>query len=159
MILRFMQDSKFISHLIDAQEKTAVPFTPSHVDALTPDGFYIGAHISGGVQKRPVGYDKATTVHELILTLDATPEQDAEFYKILMAKLGEPYDWESIIGFIVPEHLHLPDHIMCSALQALALRGCNWFQWPLAAPFHLIDPRDLLLVLSGRMEIPMEITT
>jgi hypothetical protein len=36
----------------------------------------------------------------------------------------------------------------------LALRACNWFRWPLAAPAHLISPRDLLLIVSGQMEVP-----
>ncbi len=40
-------------------------------------------------------------------------------------------------------------------LITLALRECNWFAYPLAAPAHLIDPRDLLLMISSRMQVPM----
>jgi hypothetical protein len=162
MILRFVQGSGVVSRLIMAQEKTAMPFTPSHVEALTIDKqFYIGAHIDGGVQKRPIGYDKDTTVHELLLDLgaarnpiDSAEWQDQEFEKFLISKIGEPYDWLSIPGFLVPEHLHLVDHIICSALQTFALRKCLWLPWPVAAPFHLIDPRDLLLMISARMQVP-----
>lgn len=155
MILRFVQGSEFASRLIIAQEKTALPFTPSHVEALTPDGqFYLGAHIDGGVMKRPIGYDKDTTVHELLLTLDATAEQDAAFHTYLESHIGEKYDWRAIIGFVLPEHEHIPEHTICSALITGGLRACNWFKWPLAAPWHLIDPRDLLLMLSSQMAIP-----
>ena len=132
-----------------------MPFTPSHVEALTPDGYYLGAHLLGGVQKRVVGYDKREMVHELLLTLDATPAQDQTFYNFLEAHLGDPYDWRAVLGFLLPEHEHTPQHSICSALITLALRACGWFSWPLAAPAHLIDPRDLLLMISGRMCVPM----
>jgi len=155
MIIRFVQGTEFSSRLIVAQEKTAMPFTPFHVEARTADGFDLGAHSDGGVQKRPVGYDKATTAHELLLTLDATAEQDAAFWKFLGGHIGEPYDWHAIIGFVLPEHEHVFEHAICSALITLALRACNWFPAPLAAPAHLIDPRDLLLLISGRMTVPM----
>lgn len=170
MKLRFVRHKDFSSTLITAQEKTCMPFTPSHVEALTPDGkFYIGARLKGGVSLQPVGYDAGqiasipigydTTVFpsglcDLSLPLPATPEQDTAFYKYLNDSVGEPYDWLSILGFVIPGHLHLPNHAICSAKISLALRACKWFEWPLAAPAHLIDPRDLLLMISARMEVP-----
>jgi hypothetical protein len=166
MIIRFVQGTDVTSKLIVAQEKTAMPFTPSHAEALTPDGSaFIGAHIDGGVMKRPVGYDLSTTAidpttgkkRELLLRLEATAAQDAAFYAFLESHIGEPYDWRAILGFILPDHEHIPDHAICSALVTLALRakGCEWFEWSLAAPAHLVDPRDLLLLISGRMAVPM----
>lgn len=153
--IRFVQGTAFSSRLIVAQEKTAMPFTPSHVEARTPDGgFYIGAHIDGGVMKRPVGYDKDDMAHELLLDLDVTPEQAAVFFAFLDRHLGEPYDWHAILGFILPAHEHQQEHAICSALITLALRACGYFQWPLAAPAHLIDPRDLLLMISARQQVP-----
>jgi hypothetical protein len=155
MILRFVQGSSLISRAIIAQSKTAMPFTPSHVETVSEDGLsYIGAHIDGGVQARPVGYDKADTVHELLLPLAATPEQDRIFHDFMRLKIGEPYDWHAIIGFLIPAHEHAVNTAVCSAVAALALRTCLWFEKPLAAPAHLISPRDLLLIISGRMEIP-----
>jgi hypothetical protein len=152
--LRFVQGSEFTSRLIVAQEKTAMPFTPSHVEARTPDGkFYLGAHDDGGVNKRPVGYDTATSVHELLLPLAMTQAQEASFWAYLEGKLGEPYDWKAILGFVIPLHEHDKEHAICSALMTLALRACNWFPAPLAVPAHLIDPRDLLLLISGRIAI------
>ncbi len=155
MILRFVQGTAFTSKLIVAQEKTAMPFTPSHVEAAMPDGNYLGAHFDGGVQSRKPGYDAAEMAHELFLTLDATPAQDLIFDHFLEGHIGEPYDWRAILGFILPEHEHIPGHAICSALITLALRECKWFQWPLAAPAHLIDPRDLLLMISARQQVPM----
>jgi hypothetical protein len=153
--IRFVQGNEFASKMIIAQEKTCMPFTPSHVEAVMPaTGMYVGAHFKGGVQARPPGYDKDVTTQELILELEATPAQDLMFYQFLEKHIGEPYDWEAIIGFVIPEHAHIQNHVICSALIALALRACNWFPYRLAAPAHLIDPRDLLLMLSTRMQIP-----
>lgn len=155
MIIRFVQGSEIFSQLIVAQEKTAMPFTPSHVEAVTPDGaFYLGSLVDGGVQKRPVGYDTGTIKHELLLTLPVTPEQDTAFWAFLDNNIGEPYDSAAIFGFVIPVHEHLLNHAICSALITLALRACVWFPFPLAAPAHLIDPRDLLLLISSRIQVP-----
>lgn len=160
MKLRFMNDtSSVISQLIMAQEKTAVPLTPSHVEYLTPDGLnYVGAHISGGVMKRPVGYDKTPTMKEIILDLGATPEQDKIFDDYMNSIIGEEYDWRAILGFILPEHEHIPNHVICSAACTDGLRKCSWLQWVISAPFHLMSPRDLLVGISFRMEIPMDLS-
>jgi hypothetical protein len=155
MIVRFVHGTDIVSRLIIAQEKTAMPFTPSHVEAVTPEGLYLGAHYSTGVEARRPGYDRAWVALEMILKLDATPEQDAAFYGFLRGKIGEPYDWSSIFGFVLTGHHHQTDHAICSALVSLALRHCGWFASPLAAPAHLVSPRDLLLVISGRVVVPM----
>jgi hypothetical protein len=156
MIIRFVQGSHLSSQMIVGLEKLAMPFTPSHVEARTPDGgFYLGSMYDGGVQKRPVGYDNGIINHELLLPVEATAEQDAAFWAFLEGKIGEPYDSAAIFGFVIPVREHLINHAICSALITLALRACKWFPYPLAAPAHLIDPRDLLLLLSGRMAIPM----
>jgi hypothetical protein len=155
IIVRFVRSIGIASDLIVALEKTAMPFTASHVEAVTPDGFYLGAHFEGGVRKRPKDYDAGQFSNELFLTLAATDDQAAKFYTFLDGHVGEPYDWKAIIGFVIPEHEHTLNHAICSALITLALRDCEWFAWPLATPAHLIDPRDLLLLISGRMLVPM----
>ena len=155
MILRFVEGSGLTSKVIIAQEKTAMPFTPSHVEAVTPEGMYLGAHMDGGVPARTPGYDKSEMTNELFLTLEAALAQDTSFYNYLTKHIGEPYDWPAIIGFVLPIHGHIPGHTICSALIAMGLRTCGWFPYPLAAPAHLIDPRDLLLLLSSRMKVPM----
>jgi len=157
IIVRFVRSIGLASDGIVALEKTAMPFTPSHVEAVTPDGFYLGAHLDGGTQKRPKDYDAGKFSHELFLTLEATEEQAAAFYAFLDAHVDEPYDWKAILGFLLPKHEHTPNHAICSALITLGLRtpSCEYFRWPLAAPAHLVDPRDLLLMLSARMAVPM----
>lgn len=159
MKLRFVASNTIVSRLIIARESIAMPFTPSHVEAVSRDGkSYVGAHIEDGIRSRPIGYDAATMTHELILDLrDApgiVPLGDAVFHDYTEAHIGEPYDWKSIIDFALPENEHQKDHAICSAFMVLALRKCEFFRWPLAAPAHLISPRDLLLILSAQMEVP-----
>lgn len=170
--LRFVTGTSATSALIRMQERVTMPFTPSHVEAVMPDGSgYIGAHIDGGVRIRPVGYDAATMTHELFVDLPnlnrtfsagrgpfnaSDPDTQADqFYAYLTSKIGEPYDWKAILGFADPllQASHVKDHVICSALQTLGLRGCGWFATRLAAPAHEISPRDLLLMISGRVAI------
>ena len=163
MIIRFMQGSELDSQAIVALQKTAIPFSPSHAEAVMPDGNYLGAHLIGGVKERPAGYDAAHIAiepatgkkRELFLTLPATAAQDQIFYDYLCKHIDEKYDWRAIVGFIVPEHEHTLYHTICSALIAAALRACEWFKYVLATPFHLIDPRDLLLLVSEVVHVPM----
>jgi hypothetical protein len=170
MIIRFVRGTAWESTAIALQEKSCMPFVPSHVEALTPDGaFYIGAHIDGGVQARSVGYDEGQIAKlpdgydaavfpaglcDMRFELSATPAEDRAFYGFLAGKINQPYDWRAILGFLLPEHEHQPKHAICSALVTLGLRSCGWFPWRLAAPAHVIDPRDLLLMLSTHMQIP-----
>jgi len=155
--LRFVTCHDQISEGIRLREN----FWASHVEAVTPAGTsppkYLGAHCDGGVQARPVGYDAAVLQQELFVDLPATaPGQADEFYAFLNRHIGEPYDFASILGFLVPNiTAHQPQHIICSALQALALRQCGWFAAPLVEPAHKITPRDLLLIISGRVDVKM----
>jgi hypothetical protein len=168
--LRFVTGSSTVSTLIRLQERTTMPFTPSHVEAVMPDGSgYLGAHYDGGVMVRPVGYDQATMTNELFVDLPnpvrtfasgspfIAPDPDTQadrFYAYLRSKLGAPYDWKSILDFIDPrQNLHDSQHVICSALQTLALRACGWFPAPLPVPAHQISPRDLLLCIGGRVAI------
>jgi hypothetical protein len=164
--LRFVTGNSAISALIRAQERTTMPFIPSHVEAYIPPGIlsapagqaaegYLGAHYDGGVMLRPIGYDAATMTNELLLDLPADDAQTAAFHAYLSSKIGAPYDWKSILDFIDPLHdIHDRQHVICSALQTLALRKCSWFPGPLPVPAHQISPRDLLLTIGGRVAIP-----
>lgn len=154
MIIRFVEGThSLISFDIEKRENVAMPITPSHTEARSRDGkSYIGAHIDGGIQARPVGYDQATTKAELLL--DLGPEGDDDAFAYMESKIGEPYDWTSIVDFLLPVNWHLQNHVICSAFMALTLRKKLFFRWPLAVPAHMISPRDLLLAISGRMEVP-----
>lgn len=163
--LRFVTSSAFSSRLIRMQAGVSMPFTPSHVEALTQDGkSYIGAHIDGGIRIRPVGYDSDTlmtlpdgSLSERIVALPVLPSQEEAFYSFIASKVGDGYDWKAIVGFGMPDvHLHDFGHIICSAFISAALRvkGCDYFKWPMTVPFHRITPRDLFLILSTHVEIP-----
>jgi hypothetical protein len=160
--LRFVTGNDLVSRLIRMQAGVSMPFTPSHVEALSSDRrFYIGAHFDGGVAARPIGYDSDQLMtlsdgsrSERLIELPATDEQARAFHAFLQSKIGEPYDWRAIIGFLAPDvHQHELDHIICSAFMTAALRACGYFPSPLTVPFHHISPRDLFLVLSTHIQI------
>jgi hypothetical protein len=155
--LRFVTGNDLISAMIRFQAGLAMPFTPSHVECVSQDGqFYIGQHIDGGMQARPVGYDAKTLLHEKFVDLPCTPEQEAAFYQRAKDRIGMPYDWESILSFVDPAwNLHVFKHLICSAEMTGILRwkGVEYFPWPLVVPFHHISPRDLLLMLSSHVQI------
>lgn len=155
--LRFVKGKGLAALAIIAQEKTAMPLTPSHVEAIIATGQglgYVGSHIQDGMRWRPLDYDKGDFTDELILELPASDDQVTAFNAFMLSIIGEAYDWQAIFGFVIPEHFHIPHHVICSAAVTLGLRKCGWFPWPLAAPAHLISPRDLLVMISGRMQVP-----
>jgi hypothetical protein len=160
--LRFVMSNALTSRLIRLQAGISMPFTPSHTEALSPDGkTYIGAHFDGGVMARPVGYDADTLEtlpdgrkSEAFVSLDASDAETDKFYAYVNSKIGEPYDWKAIFGFVDPGHQHDLDHIICSAFMCAALRACGYFAWPMTVPFHHVSPRDLMLILSTHVEIP-----
>lgn len=151
--LRFVSGRDAASLAIRAREN--FPF--SHAEAVTPQGRYLGAHASGGVAAREPGYDAAWLERELFVDLPAAaPAQPEAFYAFLERHVGEPYDFESILGFLIPGvALHEAQHVICSAFVTLALRQCGWFAAPLAEPAHKISPRDLLLMISARIPVEM----
>jgi len=162
--IRFVTSTAFSSRLIRLQAGVSMPFTPSHTEALSQDGkSYIGAHLDGGIMRRPVGYDADTLMDlpdnggksERIVSIPCTPEQETVFYTYVEKHVGEPYDWQGILGFVATEiHLHDVGTIFCSAFMTGALREAKIFPWPLTVPFHHISPRDLMLMLSSHVEIP-----
>ena len=148
--LRFVTCNDAISYMIRAAED----FWASHVEAVMPDGSgYLGAHADGGVAIRPVGYDKATLMRELFVELPATTVQTVAFYDELKQHIGQPYDFEAILGFVTRSEMHSKKHKICSALQAGALNK-SWFSAPLCRPTYEISPADLMLILSAQIAIP-----
>ncbi len=162
--LRFVTCDDMLSRLIRTQAGIAMPFTPSHVEALMPDGRdYVGAHYDGGIQARPVGYDAAQVLTlpdgrkaDIIVSLPCSDAQEAAFYAFVTSKIDKPYDWKAIMSFVAPDvNLHVMDHLICSAFMTAALRApeCEYFAMPLTVPWHHISPRDLLLMLSSHVQI------
>jgi hypothetical protein len=154
--LRFVTSDNAISNLIRAQAGVCMPFTPSHVEAFTRDGkHYVGQHMDGGMQARPIGYDAGeTNVQEKFVQLPCTEAQFDAFHGFCTKHLGDPYDWRAIISFADPAlNFHGTDESICSAIMTLALRACDYFQAALVVPAHHISPRDLFLILSTHVEI------
>lgn len=156
--LRFVAGNDNVSLAIILRSQVCMPFTPSHVECVTPDGKYLGQHARGGMSSRDPGYDHDYLHHELFVDLPATQDQTDAFYAYMIGALGEPYDWKAIVSFALPFNFHVFGHAICSAKVTLGLRtkGCEWFPSgvPLAVPAHLISPRDLLFALSAIVEIP-----
>jgi hypothetical protein len=160
IVLRFVRSKGFTSAAIVFREQTCMPFTPSHVECVTPEGMWLGQHSDGGMQARKAGYDHSEVAImndgrrcELFVELPCTQERYNAFYAKAMASIGEPYDWKAILGFAVSWHEHDKFRAICSAKMLLLLRACDYFQWPVVVPAHLVDPRDLLLMLSTHVKI------
>lgn len=153
--LRFVNGNDPLSKMIIAREGLCMPFTPSHVECVTPEGLFLGQRFDGGMQARHPGYDAKWLANERIVELPATEAQANAFYNYVTKAIGQSYDWKAIGSFILPQNFHLSDHAICSAKMTLALRtkGCEWFPMPLTVPAHQITPRDLLLILSTHVQI------
>jgi hypothetical protein len=151
--LRFVAGKDDISLAIILRSQICMPFTPSHVECVTPEGKYAGQHAEGGMLARDPGYDKSYLAHELFVDLPANDTQVAIFYAYVGSLIGQPYDLRSILDYLLPVDFHDVGHSICSAAMTLALRKCGFFQWPLAVPAHLVSPRDLLFTLSSHLEI------
>jgi hypothetical protein len=150
IVLRFVTGNSFVSAAIQRAE---YGFWASHVEALMPDGTLLGAHIDGGVQARTRDYDKGQFTRERFVNIDAAPDVCDRFHAFLRSQLGKPYDTTAIAAFVAARDWQEKDSWFCSELQAAALVGCGWFTAPLATEFNHITPRDLLLIVSGRVAI------
>ncbi len=153
--LRFVHGRDPLSRMIELRSGTAMPFCPSHVECVTPEGKYLGQRFDGGMQAREPGYDAKWLEAARIVELPVTADQSDAFYAKAKSMIGLAYDWKAIVDFALPVNLHLFDHAICSATmtQLLRSKGCEYFRMPLAVPFHQISPRDLLLILSSHIQI------
>jgi hypothetical protein len=162
--IRFVRNKSIAEGLISWREGVCMPFPPTHSECVTPDGKWLGQHGFGGMQAREAGYDHDEVDLmpdgrrcEIIVPLPVTEVQHDAFYAYMHSKIGMPYDWVSILGFLATEqHLHIEGSLVCSAIVAAGLRteGCEYFKWPMTKPFHQIDPATLMLILSTHVEIP-----
>ena len=84
-------------------------------------------------------------------TTSASPVDVAIAYA--RAQIGKPYATTAIIAFLMQRDWQEPDSWFCSELQAAALVDCGWFAHALATEFNHITPRDLVLIVSGRVAI------
>lgn len=128
-------------------------FWATHVEALMPDGALLGAHAQGGVEARSHDYDKLEFTQELYVSLPATPAQTDAFHSFLRAQVGKPYDFLAIAGIALQRDWQKENSWFCSELVASALCHCGVFPSHLATEFNHVTPRDVLLIVSGRMDL------
>jgi hypothetical protein len=148
--VRFVTCNDPISAAIRAAE---YDFWASHCEALMPDGTLLGAHASGGVQARARSYDTGQFVKEVYVDLPCDDATSQKFYDFLRLQVGKPYDMTAISAFLLGRDWREADSWFCSELQAAALEACGWFASPLATAVNHVSPRDLLLVLSGKVSL------
>ena len=157
---RFVASTTALSAAIRFQAGIAMPFAPSHVECLSRDGkSYVGQHLDGGMEARPIGYDADTLLAQKLVTFQVTDQQHDDFHDFVESKIGQPYDWKSILSFADPAlNFHLPNHAICSAIMTQAARQIGLLRWPLVVPFHHISPRDLMLIFSALVEVSHEVS-
>ena len=125
----------------------------SHVDSVLDDGTLLGARLEGGVAIRPSTYLGAEKVGRI--TIPATDEQTAEYYRFIASQVGKLYDTTGIIGFVADRNWRTPDSWFCSELVAAGLEQCGFFQYPLYVPANKITPSGLPLLLSTLMPVAL----
>lgn len=149
--LRFVTCNDPVSAGIRAGE---YGYWASHVEALMPDGTLLGAHYDGGVQARAQTYDAGKFTQQLYVTLPCDPATALRFTKFLEDQIGKAYDLTAILALVAERDWREPDSWFCSELQAAALETCGWLP-PLAADVAKITPRDLLLIVSGKVPVTL----
>lgn len=124
-------------------------FWASHADAILADGRKLGAE-GDGVKVRAANYDDGYLTKELVLELKMPSADAKRFHDFLEAQIGKPYDFSAVAAFAVARDWQRADAWFCSELIAAALLECGYLR-PLAASTNKITPRDLLLILSGKV--------
>jgi hypothetical protein len=156
--LRFVTGKDFVSRLILAREGPMAPWikdVPSHVELVVAEG-YLGAHDDGGVQIRPVGYDKSYLAAERFVDVSLPAGGGAKAEAFARSRIDEPYDFAAILDLALPAplDLHEQEHCICSAFMTETLTKGGAFSAALALPPYLVSPVLLLFWLSGRMALP-----
>jgi len=129
----------------------------SHVEAVLPDGTIIAALAGSGVINVFGDYDETST-SQVFVDIPASSDKISQWTRYLASRLGRPYDWETIAGLALHTGWRMKGGMICSMLQALALREAGVFPYPLSEPAHEITPRDLLLMLSSQFEMQKDQT-
>lgn len=141
-------DRSAVSKMIQAAE---YGFWASHVEAVMPEGTYLGAHFEGGVLNRPIYYDADEWTRQQFVDLVATDQQRDRFHDFLRKQVGAPYDATAIAAFLAPgrDWSH-PGSWFCSELAGAGLIDCGYFSTTLSVAVDHLTPRDLNLALSAR---------
>lgn len=154
--IRFVTSHDIVSWAIRGAE---MGFQFSHAEVIMPDNTLLGAHMDGGVEARPWGYDAAYNPIEMIAEIDADQADADTFYDYLRSQIGKPYDMAAIEAFALGS-LHPvikdeaspawtdPAQWFCSELVIAALDRAGLFPNGLPfSPVH-VTPRDLVFALA-----------
>lgn len=131
----------------------------AHVDTVMPDGTLLGARsevidgVPAGVQFRPANY-LPDSLYKFRVELPCIDVISDKYYDFVISQIGKEYDWEAIAGFVTGRNWMDPSKWFCSELNAAGLVECGYLN-PLSAPANKIAPDDLLLVLSGVLELDL----
>lgn len=150
--LRFVGGTSFVS---DTIKRFEYGFWASHVEAVMPEGGIISADMDKGVARFPLDYNAGAFDQELYLTIETTQVIADKFYAFIRSQLGKPYDTKAVLGIGLGRDWRDPGQWFCSELDASGLCECGIFPAHLADDLNHVTPRDLLLILSGRVDVSM----
>lgn len=114
--LRFIKNSGFISRAI-GWETWGAGGSWSHVEFKLHDA-YMGSQAPDGVQIRPLNY--CDTTSEFHCSVSVTGDQYRKVMYFLFQQKGKPYDYKSILGFLIKRDWRATDSWFCSELVAAA---------------------------------------
>ncbi len=124
----------------------------SHVDVVMSDGRLLGARSDTampGVAIRKPDYAVFTRVQRVLLPVSFADawHEETPFYNFLRAQLGKPYDWKSIVGFVINRDWRETDSWFCSELVIAALETAGIVK--VATTANRITPNDAFLLASS----------
>jgi hypothetical protein len=126
-----------------------------HVEFGTPEGTWIGAHASGGIQERASDY--ARYDREFVYDVPATDSQLAQLMIWARKQIGNQYNYLDIIGLLVKNRRWTtPNRLICSqfcTLGLLEVYGASKVLNVLGEYAYLITPETLHLspLFVGRL--------
>jgi hypothetical protein len=149
--LRFVAGNDLYSAIIRRAQMGAVPW--SHVEAVTPEGTYLGSVTPNGVQARPQNYDSGQWTQELFVDVPATQPQSDAFFGFLSGQIGQPYDSGAIQAMAEGTLTGIDPTStgrgwICSGLQSAALLASGIIKsLPMAS--NLMTPLEVLSVCGA----------
>lgn len=127
----------------------------SHVDAVIQQNgetILIGTLPFKGVHKRSLIKD--VYIKKQTIILSCTLEQEEKFNTFINAQVGKPYDWRSIISFVIPwRNWREDDSWFCSEIIAAGLEASGYLKYPLSISNSKITPQDLLMICSILVDV------
>jgi uncharacterized protein YycO len=120
--IRFIRSDSFIARAIHTITWGAGGDW-SHVEFITPDG-YLGSQAPDGVKLRP--FDYCTFAEELKVSVNVPDDVGGKVIAFANEQLGKPYDYKSILGFIIKRDWTDDEAWFCSELVAAAFLNAGF---------------------------------